>query len=223
MNNKFVRVALGIFATAIFAASSSASLLVNGGFEDTPIVGAEEPGAGTGWTSYGAAFRVQQTIVDGVICDPVSCAGAYDGTVALKIFGDSGAYQDFAAVEGDSFSGGAFAINPLNADQLVGTQIAATALVFLDASGAFISDVVSNLLDSNSTPDEWIELAVSGVAPAGTATVRFQVFTTGGGGGAPRFDGAYFDAAAPVPVPAAIWLMGSAMIGMIGLRRKNAA
>ena len=86
-----------------------------------------------------------------------------------------------------------------------------------------ISDVPSNVLTSADNQDEWIELAVSGVAPVGTAAVRFQVLTTGGGGGAARFDGAYLDRAAPVPVPAAIWLLGSAMIGMIGMRRKNAA
>ncbi len=220
MNNKFFRVALGIFATAMFATTASASLLVNGGFEDTPFGGAEEAGAGVGWTTYGAPFRVQQA---GGGCDPITCAGAYEGTVSLKIFGDAGAYQDFAATEGESFEGGVWAVNPQNADQLNGGQIGAAAIIFLDAGGNVISDVVSNLLDASSNIDEWMELTVAGVAPVGTVTARFQVFTTGGGGGAGRYDAAYFDRAAPIPVPAAVWLLGSAMLGMMGMRRKNAA
>ncbi len=221
MNNNFIRVCLGIFATALFATTASANLLVNGGFEDQPFGGAELPGAGDGWATYGSPFRIQQTNVPGD-CNPISCAGAYEGTVSLKVFGDAGVYQDFAAAEGDSFEGGVWAINPQNADVMTGGQIGLAVLIFLDAGGNVISDVVSNVLDSTATQDEWMELTLAGVAPVGTATARFQVFTTGGGGGAPRFDAAYFDAA-PIPVPAAIWLMGSAMLGMMGMRRKNAA
>ena len=219
MNNKFIRVCLGLMATALFATTASANLLVNGGFEDQPFAGAEEAGAGDGWSTYGAPFRIQQA---GAGCEPISCAGAYEGTVSLKIFGDAGVFQDFSAVEGDSFEGGVWAINPQNADQLSGGQIGLAALIFLDAGGNVISDVVSNILDSASTIDEWTELTLSGVAPAGTATARFQVFTTGGGGGAPRFDAAYFDNVAAVPVPAAVWLMGSGLLGLMGMRKKAA-
>lgn len=219
MNNKLFRVLLGVIASAMFASTASASLLVNGGFEDTPIAGAEEQGGGTGWSTYGAAFRVQQT---GGGCDPISCVGAYEGTVALKVFGDAGVFQDFDATEGDMFDGGVWAINPLNGDQMSGGQIGLAALIFLDAGGNVISDVTSNVLTSASTVDEWIELTLAGVAPAGTATARFQVFTTGGGGGAPRFDGAYLNRTA-VPVPAAVWLLGSGMLGLMAARRKKAA
>lgn len=218
MNNKFFRVVLGMIAMTFFASTASAAnLLVNAGFEDTPFVGAEEPGAGTGWASYGAPFRIQQA---GGGCEPISCAGPHGGTVSLKVFGDAGVFQDFAATEGDSFEGSVWAINPENADVLTGGQIGLAVLIFFDAGGGIISDVASNVLTSASTIDEWMELTLAGVAPTGTASVRFQVFTTGGGGGAPRFDDASLTRV--VPIPGAVWLFGSGLIGLMGLRRKNA-
>ena len=205
---------------ALSAGSAYANLLTNPGFEDTPFTGAEEAGAGTGWLTFNSNFRVQQVVVPGD-CNPISCAGAHGGTVALKNFGNAGVYQDFAASEGDEFDGSVWAINPQNADVLGGGQIAQALIIFTGGAGATES---SNVLTSTDPVDVWTLLSVSGTAPAGTTGVRFQLQTmdTGAGGGAPRWDDASFDAAV-IPVPAAVWLFGSGLVGLVGVARRRKA
>ena len=98
-------VALLVAISAMWASEASAggNLLGNPGFEDPPFAGAEEGGAGAAWTPFGANFRVQcPGTSPGDPCpDPVgSAAGAHEGIVALKNFGEAGAFQDFPTSEG---------------------------------------------------------------------------------------------------------------------------
>lgn len=222
MTTNFHRVLLGVAATTLLASTASASLLVNGSFEDTPFGGAEEAGVGAGWTGFGANFRVQQT---GGGCDPISCAGAHDGTVSLKNFGEAGAFQDVAASAGESFEGSIYVINPLNADQMVDGQIAALNLEFLDSGMNNIGTELGDAVGADLTVDVWTQLTVAAVAPPDTAFVRFVLVTgpfAGAGGGAPRWDSAELNYA-PIPVPGAILLMGSGLLGLLGFGRRKAA
>ena len=214
---------LGFAAMTLLAVTASANLLVNPGFEDPPFGGAEDPGAGFGWTPFGANFRVQQAGPGP--CDPISCAGAHGGTVSLKNFGEAGAFQDVGASAGQVFNASIWAINPANADVLVLGQIAALNIEWLDAGLGNIGTVFGDTIDASTPTDIWTLLTASGVAPAGTAFARFVLVTgpfdpAGPGGGAPRWDDAHFEV---VPIPGAILLLGSGLLGLAGLRRKKAA
>ena len=178
-----------LLAFAFASVSVSADILTNPGFEDPPFAGAEEFGAGSGWTAFGVGLRVRQP---GAGCEPISCVGAHGGIVALKVFGESGAFQDFAANEGELFSGSVWAINPLNADVMTGSQFA-TVIIDWYGAGGLISFSAGTTIDASTTQDIWTLLEVSGTAPAGTTFARFFVITgnsAGPGGGAPRFDDA---------------------------------
>lgn len=219
-NKLFQSLAAGaVLAMCSFGAS--ANLLVNPGFELDPFGGAEQPGAGTGWSTFGAPFRVQQPGPGPT--DPISSAGAHGGTVALKIFGLAGAFQDFTAAPGDSFDGSVWAINPNNADVLAGGQVGAVNIEWLDSGGGLIDFAAGDQITSSTPQDVWTLLSVSGTAPAGTATARFVIITgdfAGPGGGAGRYDDASFDVAA-IPVPAAVWLFGSGLVGLVGVARRR--
>ena len=218
MTNKYYQVLLGIVAATFLASTASAAnILVNPGFEDAPFGGAEEFGAGAGWSPFGLLTRVQQA---GGGCDPISCAGAHGGTVAIRAVGVSGAFQDFGAAAGDSFAGSIWAINPQNADAMVGGQIGAVNIEWHGAGG-LIDFAAGTTIDSSTLLDTWTLLTVAGTAPTGTAFARFVVITgdfAGPGGGAPRFDDASFS---PVPIPAAAWLFGSALLGLVAVKRKR--
>ena len=186
-------------ALLLFLAVSpaSANVLVNSGFESPVIIGAEAPGAGDGWSWFGGAFRIQGT-------PPIGPAGAFEGTVVLKVFGVSGAFQDFAASEGEVWNGGAWILND-SADPMAGGQVAAVNIEWLDAGMnqiGFISNGEFNLVTGSAPQNTWTQQTITGAAPAGTAFARFVVITgdfqPGGGGGAPRYDDCFFEM---LPVP----------------------
>lgn len=216
MNRKTIGTMAGIATSLLLALPASANLLVNSGFEDPVVpVGGDAPGA-AGWNSFNDVFTAS-----GLLAGP---AGANSGDQVLKMFGVAGVFQDFAASEGQTWDGGAFVLNS-SADALAGGQVAAVNIEWLDSGGNQISFISNGSTTALTPEDQWILQTVSGVAPAGTAFARFILITgdflPGGGGGAPFYDDAFFDLR-PVPVPAALWLMGSGLLGLVGLRRKRA-
>jgi hypothetical protein len=202
-------------AIAMFIATpASADLLTNPGFEDAPFTGAEQPGAGTGWTSFNGAFRIQGQ-------PPIGPAGAHGGTVALKVFGVAGAFQQFAASEGQIFNGGAWILND-SLDQMAGGQVAAVNIEWRDAGNNLISFISNGTFTASSPVDTWSLQTVTGAAPAGTAFARFVLITgdfqPGGFGGAPRFDDAFFEV---IPEPSSIALLSLGAIGLVARRRRS--
>ncbi len=216
LQNQF-RALLGLLAVVVLASTASANVLVNPGFEDPAFVGAEQAGAGSGWTPFGGVFRIQGQ-------PPIGPAGAHGGDVVLKVFGVAGVFQDFAASEGDVWSGSAWALND-SADQMAGGQIAAVNIEWLDGTGTNIGTEFGGTIDASTAADVWTLLTASGVAPAGTAFARLVLitgdFAPGGAGGAPRFDDASFERV--IPIPGAVLLLGSGLFGLLGFRRKKAA
>jgi len=204
------RIAIAMAASFLLVANASANLLANPSFELAPFGGAEEPGAGAGWTAFGNAFRIQGSP------EPIGSAGAFDGTVVLKGFFVAGAFQDLDVNPGDTVNAGVWIMSPTGGDEVTG--FAAVNLEFRNAGGDLLGDILTNnTFDSSAPEDEWIEKTISGVAPEGAASVRFALFANDGG--APRFDAASLDII-PIPVPAAVWLFGSAL-GLLAAARRR--
>jgi hypothetical protein len=187
--------ALPLFLLFAVGSVSAQNVLTNPGFESPGFVGAEQPGAGDGWSPFNAAFRIQ-----GI--PPIGPAGAHGGTVVLKVFGVAGAFQDFPANPGESWNGGAWILND-SADPMAGGQVAAVNIEWLDGGGGQIGFISNGTFTTfpcqgcGAPQDTWTLKTVTGIAPAGTVTARFVVITgdfqPGGPGGAPRYDDAFFE------------------------------
>jgi hypothetical protein len=211
----------GIFL-ALLSAGAQANLLTNANFDLQDASGGDIFGS-TGWSTFGSGFTTQNSLV------------ADSGLNSFKAFGaGAGATQTFAATAGQSFSGSAVGqVVGTGPDVMVAPGEMFLQIVFRRADGAFAGTAAGgnfalgfnvfngNILDSTSPTDIWTALGV-GTAPApdDTVTVDFNVLVLAPAGGAGFFDTASFDVAA-IPVPAAVWLFGSGLIGLVGVARRK--
>ena len=154
-------------------------LLTNGGFE-LPDVSGGDQACSENWMCFGG-FGIDQnfTTLSG---SPLS------GTQNLKQFGDdAGAFQDVDAMPGETYTVSAWARNdssdPLN-------NVVLVQLFFYDAAGGNISggfnafaqeagSPVAGGVETFLSPDTWVQLSASGIAPANAVTARIQVIHTG--------------------------------------------
>lgn len=206
---------------AMVSFGAQANLLTNGSFEDPVIGGAEincAGGACTGWSEFGAAFAVK---------DFVFSVGAADGTQMLKTFGVSGVFQEFAVNPGDVVDFSADAASPVE-DAIQAGRVAAANIEWFDAGGNQIAVSFGSTIDSTTPTNTWTQIAVLGAAaPAGAVLARTVLitgdFVTPGAGGTALFDNASVTiGGAVVPVPAAVWLFGSGLLGLVGVARRKA-
>jgi hypothetical protein len=225
---KAASVIAAIAGVLLFAGSAQANSLGNASFETPDASGGDIAGAGAPWGSFNSNFTSSNLFMPGGgFVNP----GAHDGTQVLKQFGsDAGAFQAVNAAEGELWEASAWAINwsgdPFN-------NLALLQLAFLDSGGGVIGAPVETFCDSIGgqacvlTPQDggeltdWTQLTVSGVAPAGTASAQIlllHILTDGTpAGGALFWDDASLQI---VPVPAAVWLFGSAL-GLLGFARRR--
>jgi hypothetical protein len=149
--------------------------------------------------------------------------GGNNSTVGLKVYGPfrgsvdaSGAFQSVAAAPGQEFEGSVWAHAP-SFDAIKGNQnYTALTLQFCDLNNAVIGSVnfspgtnqketpIYDGRDSRMIEDEWVQYTVNGVAPAGTAYARINLFFIQlmNQGGAVWFDDAELarlTSTAPVP------------------------
>jgi len=231
---------------ALFASGAQANLLTNGTFEANDAF----PGAVScpptncdGWTAFESVFtkaNVDQFNNFG----PVSHDAG--GTQSLQMFGPftlnpnaSGAYQAVDSVAaGTPYNATAYAMN-WAPDTL--TNIGIFQLSFWDAPGG--QDGGGNnlgtfevTLDSTTNPlaqdvslapqdgadiSDWTQLSISQTAPAGTASAQvflLHIQTDPVSGGSLFWDDVSLTA---VPVPAAVWLFGSGLLGLVGVARRR--
>ena len=230
MRTKILRVAGAGAMIALFAGNASANLLTNPGFDAQDASSGDIFGS-TGWSTFGSGFTSSSVFDSG----NTPLADSPDNV--FKAFGPgSGATQSFAATEGDVFSGSAvgqnFVGDPFNEPGKLLLQI-----VFRDANGGFAGTQAGgnaapgfNIFDGNvvdwtdPTDNVWRTLGV-GTAPApdNTASVDFNVLVLAPSGGSGFFDSASFDQVSAIPVPAAVWLFGSGLLGLLGVARRRKA
>jgi hypothetical protein len=201
----------------LFAGNAQANLLTNANFDAQDASGGDIFGA-LGWTDFGGGtFTTAAT------------ANSLDNS--FKVFNISGAFQSFAATAGQTWVGSAVGQN-WSGDPIVNVSSILIQIAFFDAEGLPAGESAggnpapgfnlfnSNPVDATTPQDVWTSLGV-GTAPApdNTAEVRFIALGLLGSGGAGFFDDASFTL---VPVPAAVWLFGSAL-GLLGWVRRKAA
>lgn len=221
--SNWTRVAIAMAASFLIASNASAvNVLVNPSFEDEGFEGPETflPDAGTGWTAFDGMIRIQGQ-------PPIGPTGAFDGDVVLKAFGFGGAFQDILGLGPNDIVTGTVMVMNDSLDPMAGGQVAALNLEWLK-DGVPIPNVVSfgSTIDASAPLNTWIEIGVIGApvpSDVGANGVRITLitgaFAEGGPGGAPRFDSASLEI---VPIPAAVWLFGSA-IGLLGAVRRRIA
>jgi hypothetical protein len=178
-----------------FNTAVSSNLLVDPSFEN------QTQGAGGigGWQLFNNASYDGIQVV------------AQQGDVGLKVFGPftggvnaSGAFQNVAALPGQEFEGSVFAQAP-SFDPIKGKQNYTTiTMQFCNAANAVIGSVnfspgtnqtetpIYDGRDTNMIQDEWVKYTVNGIAPAGTAYARVNLFflQLANEGGAAWFDNA---------------------------------
>jgi len=222
---------VGAAAIALFSFGAQANLLANPGFEADDASSGDVFGA-TGWNVLGSnAFTTDGTNGPGAL--PACCSPpARSGVNSLKVFGSDGAFQSFAATVGDSFVADGWGLNYGN-DALAPASSIRLQIAFFDANGVPAGTAAggnsspgfnlfdSNIITGNDPQDIWTLMGV-GTAPAPDNTAEVQLIVLGltNPGGAAFFDDVSFDVA-PIPVPAAVWLFGSGLLGLVGVARRR--
>ena len=212
-----------VVATIVsFPSVVTANLLVNPSFEPDS----------SGWTVFGNASHE-----DRADQDPPTLAGFGDGEFGIALQGwiadgSGGFYQDVSGtniVEGSNYT---FSGN-FHQEPGFNPSTYKISLEWWDSSSNLLTETSNDLAGSFSTglnhsdASEWHFFSVSGTAPINTGIIRALVFFEGttdiGGLQAARVDNMSLTVS-PVPIPAAVWLFGTALIGLVGFnRRKKAA
>jgi hypothetical protein len=226
--------AAAVMISAMAFATASNAALVNGTFEADEASGGDVPGA-TGWNTFETVFT---NATDGPNFGPVSHDAG--GTQSLKMYGPfvpggaAGAFQNLPGTAGVTYQLDAWVMNWIG-DPFGNLGI--LQLNFLDAGGNAIAgsgaevtvdpfgtaDVDLSVIQDGADISDWTGLSLSAVAPAGTAEVQAFLLHIQTGdpccaGGSLFWDDVSLTA---VPVPAAVWLFGSGLIGLIGIARRR--
>ncbi len=193
-----------LLAVAGAVSAANANLLTNPGFES----------GYSGWTSFGNAYTESSA---------ASLFPAHGGDRVAKMFGNfsggfnvTGAFQSFAAAEGQIWSIDCFSYNA-SGDAMSGGNWAVMKIAFFNAGNTEIGFAETRILDAASPRDTWLDNTPAvGVAPAGTASVgAFLLFLQ------PEFAGgaAWFDDVVVTPAPSAgLLLVGG--LALAGRRRR---
>lgn len=232
LQNNFYRSSLTALAmtAAIAYAPSGSAALVNGSFE-SPDASTGDVFGSDGWFSFNNSYTSSNAYMPGgSFVNPT----AFDGTQVLKQYGgDGGSGQGgVAASAGDTVTASAYAMNwsgdPFN-------NLALLQIAYFDVGGGFlgVDEIFADTLGNQAyllTPQDggeasdWTLMEVSGIAPDNTASAQIlllHILTDG----TPNTGAIFWDNASlevsQVPVPAAVWLFGSGLLGLVGVARRR--
>jgi len=223
--------ALALTAAIAYAPSGSAAL-VNASFESPDASGGDVGGCATGWDCFNSNFITSNlNRPGGSFVNPT----AHSGTQMLKQFGgDAGHIQSIAANAGDTVDASVYAMS-WTGDAF--NNLALLQIAYLDGGGGVISvdEIFADSIGNQAyllTPQDggeifdWTLMELSGVAPAGTESSQIlllHILTDGTpANGSLFWDDASLTATTPaVPVPAAVWLFGSGLLGLVGVARRK--
>jgi hypothetical protein len=225
--------AVAMISVMAFAHASHAAL-VNGTFEANEASGGDVYGA-TGWTVF---ENVLTNATDGPNFGPVSHDAG--GTQSLKMYGPfypggaSGAFQNMPGTAGTTYQLDAWVMNwagdpfgnlgilQLNFLDSGGNALAGGVEVTVNPFGT--ADVDLSVIQDGADISDWTALSLSAIAPAGTVAVQAFLLHIQTGdpccsGGSLFWDDVSLTEVPAVPVPAAVWLFGSGLLGLVGVAR----
>ncbi len=216
--NKIIKIALGTSALAVSVATStqvSAVTVVNGGFNDQ-----------TGWTlkndallgeAGGPAGWSWLTPVAGNTVTSTEAITPTEGTGFGITYAGADAFTQSQSVEILTAGDYIFSVdaNALTGDVLLGTGGNRT---LLDGTFSLFAGSASSPIMDVITTDDWMTLTwtttlSAGLLDVGLRTENLSTYSI-------AFDNFSIT---PVPVPAAVWLFGSGLIGLIGVARRKKA
>ena len=203
---------------ALFAGASQAvQVQINGGFET---------GNFDGWTQF--ATGPNQTVESGAPGN-TSSEGLYHAHINNTVLASNSLIKNANLGIGTVVPDSAYTVS-FDARGSFGPGGVAFAEFFSELSGGGTSkaEILGGVpLGLNADPTVWTSFVFSGTTgPDVSGGVTLQLgATTGGGDGSFAdvfYDNIVIDVAA-VPVPAAVWLFGSGLIGLVGVARKRNA
>jgi hypothetical protein len=160
-------------------------------------------------------------------------SGAAQGLVVLNKYSDyNNPNQPTKYIEGLTFqeqtiAAGDVGLWRLTYDAKIGNLIAeSSAYAFIKTLDSTTFDqkaLVSN--DSTNLPDTWdtysIDLLIDGTLVGDILQFGFSATSTNFNGSAVFYDNLVFAPVSTVPVPAAVWLFGSGLVGLVGVARRR--
>ena len=153
------------------------NILTNASFENGAVFNVP---FSTDWTPFGPAFAIDANIIP----------PGQDGNFYLKLFGgNTGLFQDHPVNAGDSLTASVYIENASFDPMLPGCE-GFLKLEYFNSTGGVISVSESNRLDHTLPQNQWTQVTLNDVAPAGAVTVRFVVIMQCNAGGAVMFDDA---------------------------------